>query len=274
MRIPREKIPGLVEAAERAAAVEERTLFAYLFGSAVEEDLPTIGDLDVAVYTSEGDIFKIAADMGTAFSRLTGLPGDFLDVRDLKEAPPSAAMKIVKTGRLLFCRDPLEHAEFIERLSNEYRQIQGLLREAYGPPMKVDHERLRKYCMVIQKNLAELDRLLAAHSEGEILRDRFNLAALKYFLIKLADAIAKVIVHLMARLKGEMVENCVELIEKADEAGLLPPDVLRSLKPLFWFRNALIHQFQEIDDLFLIHYSREGLDGFREFVNAVEKKFI
>ena len=133
MRLPREKLPELIEAARRAAEAEQRIVFAYLFGSAVEEGLITIGDLDVAVYASGGDFFKIAADLGTIFAKLTGLPGAFLDVRDLKEAPPSAAMKILKTGRLLFCRDPLEHAEFIERLSNEYRQIQGLLREAYGP---------------------------------------------------------------------------------------------------------------------------------------------
>lgn len=59
--------------------------------------------------------------------RRTGLSHEVLDVHTLNNAPVAAAMKIIKVGKLLFCRDPLLHAEYVENISNSRRRLAGIL---------------------------------------------------------------------------------------------------------------------------------------------------
>jgi len=140
--------------------------------------------------------------------------------------------------------------------------------------MKVDLERLRKYSMVIQKSVADMEQLLTMCSDKEILADWIKIAALKYLLIELAEATANVLQHLLARVKGEAVESYVGLIEKAESVQLLPADVLEPLKPFFRFGSVLIHRYWEIDDRRLVLHCRKGLRDFRVFVSAIEEKFV
>ena len=63
---------------------------------------------------------------------LTGFSPEVFDVHTLNTAPHSVAMGIIKHGRLLFCRDRLQHAYFLERVSNFRRRQAGLLSAAHG----------------------------------------------------------------------------------------------------------------------------------------------
>jgi len=109
--------------------------FAYLHGSVVDflrgkqSLLPR--DIDVAIYLTGGDWIRVELELQSEFYGRTGLSPEVLDVHTLNNAPLSVRMQTIKQGRLLFCRDRLAHADFIENVSNAFRQLAGLLETAY-----------------------------------------------------------------------------------------------------------------------------------------------
>lgn len=110
--------------------------FAYLHGSVLdfqrgEQSLPP-HDIDVAVYLTEGDGVGVELDMQLEFYRRTGLSPEVFDVHTLNNAPFVAVMEIIKCGKLLFCRDSLQHADFLESVSNSYRRLAGILEAAHA----------------------------------------------------------------------------------------------------------------------------------------------
>lgn len=129
-----------IETALRAilALLESQGLvgFAYLHGSTVDFLRGDHGmlphDVDVAVYLSEGDGRAVEIEMQTEFCRRTGLSPEIFDVHTLNNAPLTAAMGIIKHGKLLFCRDGVQHADFLERVSNRYRRMEGILAVAHA----------------------------------------------------------------------------------------------------------------------------------------------
>jgi hypothetical protein len=115
---------------------EERISFGYLHGSALEllsgEQRLAPRDIDVAIYLTGGDWMTIELELQTEFYRRTGLAPEVLDVHTLNHAPLSMSMRILRRGRLLFCRDPLQHADFLERISNSFRRLAGFFEAAYA----------------------------------------------------------------------------------------------------------------------------------------------
>lgn len=110
--------------------------FAYLHGSVLDfqrgERSILPHDIDVAIYLTEGDWVQVELELQSEFYRRTGLSPEVLDVHTLNNAPLSAGMEIIKGGKLLFCRDSLQHAEFLESLSNSCRRLAGFLEAAHA----------------------------------------------------------------------------------------------------------------------------------------------
>ena len=110
--------------------------FAYLHGSVLDfqrgEQSLLPHDIDVAVHLTEGDGVGVELDMQLEFYRRTGLSPEVFDVHTLNNAPFAAVMKIIKCGKLLFCRDSLQHADFLESVSNSYRRLAGILEAAHA----------------------------------------------------------------------------------------------------------------------------------------------
>jgi predicted nucleotidyltransferase len=110
--------------------------FAYLHGSVVDLQrrrqtiLPH--DIDVAIYLSEGDWVTVELRLQSEFYMRTGLSPEVFDVHTLNNAPVTVAMEIIKHGKLLFCRDPLQHAEYVEAISNSRRRLAGILEVAHA----------------------------------------------------------------------------------------------------------------------------------------------
>jgi len=66
------------------------------------------------------------------FYHRSELVSETLDIRSLNKTPLSVAIEIITKGKLLFCRDEVVHADYLEKVANSYRQLQGLIREAYA----------------------------------------------------------------------------------------------------------------------------------------------
>jgi uncharacterized protein YutE (UPF0331/DUF86 family) len=69
-----------------------------------------------------------------------------------------------------------------------------------------------------------------------------ELKAAKYLLIELAEAMSNCLQHLLAKEKGIAVNGYVDTIAKGCKEGFLSEELFAKLKPLFDFRNSLIHR--------------------------------
>lgn len=135
-RLEEEEVGAALKAAIALLESEESVSFAYLHGSVVDLQrrrqtiLPH--DIDVAIYLSEGDWVTVELRLQSEFYMRTGLSPEVFDVHTLNNAPVTVAMEIIKHGKLLFCRDPLQHAEYVEAISNSRRRLAGILEVAHA----------------------------------------------------------------------------------------------------------------------------------------------
>jgi len=134
----------------------------------------------------------------------------------------------------------------------------------------LDPKRLRRYCLTIQENVEDIRYLLSQYSDQELLEKRYLLKALKYSLIEIAEAMADVLQHMLAKLKGEAAESYLEVGEKARSANLMDSELLGRLMFFFKFRNLLVHRYWEIDNHRLVRETRKGYGDFESFIDNVE----
>lgn len=106
---------------------EQEVVFAYLYGSFVEED--AFHDVDVGVYFKSVEPDKatvMALALAQRLSERVGLP---VDVRVLNLAPMSFLYHVLR-GRLIFSRDDAHLAEVIEHTACLYLDLAPLLRQS------------------------------------------------------------------------------------------------------------------------------------------------
>jgi predicted nucleotidyltransferase len=99
---------------------------AYLFGSTARGDQGPLSDYDIAVQAASGltsrQRFQLKLDLIERLSR--SLKTDRIDVVILEDAPPLLAHRILKEGKILYCRNPLQRVRNEFRLLNEYLDFQ------------------------------------------------------------------------------------------------------------------------------------------------------
>jgi predicted nucleotidyltransferase len=135
-RLDEERIDTALKTIFTLLQSQELVSFAYLHGSVLDfqsgEQSVLPHDIDVAIYLTEGDWVSVELELQTEFYRRTGLSPEVFDVHALNSAPITAAMEIIRRGKLLFCRDPLQHADFLECVSNSCRRLAGILEVAHA----------------------------------------------------------------------------------------------------------------------------------------------
>jgi len=136
--------------------------------------------------------------------------------------------------------------------------------------MNVDIDKISRYLMEIKSRGYDLNRLLAGSTDAALLNDPWKLKGLKYTLVEIAEGMANTLQHILAKNMGEPVTGYVETILRAGDKGILPPEIVRKLKPFFDFRNSLIHRYWIISDEKLLSLTRENLGDFDVFVQAIE----
>jgi len=113
-----DRVPSVV-----AKIAEESDVVAmYAFGSLVESGLNPLSDMDFAVLLSDslskGERFLKSIDLFGLFNET--LKTDEVDLVILNDAPYGFADHILKTGRLLHCRDRGQLIDFIEKTKKVY----------------------------------------------------------------------------------------------------------------------------------------------------------
>jgi uncharacterized protein YutE (UPF0331/DUF86 family) len=112
--------------------------------------------------------------------------------------------------------------------------------------------------------------LLKKNSDADILKEPWVLKGLKYTLIEIAEAMANIVQHILAKDRGEPVVGYIETIIRAGEIGIVPDTLSKKIKPFFDFRNSLIHRYWFISDEKLLALVRENKTDFISFIEAIE----
>jgi uncharacterized protein YutE (UPF0331/DUF86 family) len=136
--------------------------------------------------------------------------------------------------------------------------------------MKIDTEKIQRYLMEIRARQHEIKELLSSSSDAELLKDLWVLKGLKYSLVEIAEAMANILQHILAKDRGEPVTGYIETVIRAEETNILPDHLSKKIKPFFDFRNSLLHRYWFISDEKLLSLVRENQIDFLTFIEAIE----
>ncbi len=124
-----------LDAFKQALARDDRIVFAYLYGSALEGGHAR--DVDIAVYARDGvDPFLLSADTALDLSRDTGIPPDDFDIRVINHVVERGDVfgllylrDVFQQGLLLDDKDSDQRGDVLERFGYRYRECEGLIQE-------------------------------------------------------------------------------------------------------------------------------------------------
>mgnify|MGYP006311735185 CR=1 FL=1 len=118
------KIPAVIE----KISADEDVMALYAFGSLAEGNLKPLSDLDFAVLLSsslnKSARFDKSIDLIGVFNQT--LKSDEVDLVIMNDDPIRFAFHILRTGKLLFCRDRGKLTDFIEKTTKRYLEFKPI----------------------------------------------------------------------------------------------------------------------------------------------------
>jgi uncharacterized protein YutE (UPF0331/DUF86 family) len=129
---------------------------------------------------------------------------------------------------------------------------------------------------IVRRKLAHLDRYLGeleAHRRiglEEYLAAAGPRRAVERLIQLIVETAIDINVHVATELEGQPPTDYRRSFSAAARLGLLPPDLAERLAPAAGLRNALVHDYADIDDARVHAAIPLVLDGFREYAHAVQ----
>lgn len=125
-----------VDAFTAVLARDDRIVFAYLYGSALENGQDA-RDADIAVYARAGvDPLLLSADTALSLSAETGIPPDSFDIRVINDIVTGGDVfgllylrNVLEHGTLLVDKDQGLRGDVLEHYGFRYRECEGLIQE-------------------------------------------------------------------------------------------------------------------------------------------------
>lgn len=116
--------------------------FAYLFGSYAKQDTGPLSDIDIAVYLDDSlDEYKRFDLRLELISRMSGIfKTDKIDLVILNDIDLALAYRVVKDGKIIYCKDELEQIRFEAKTMSLYFDNQYY----YNRHAKLSIERIAK----------------------------------------------------------------------------------------------------------------------------------
>lgn len=139
--------------------------------------------------------------------------------------------------------------------------------------MKLDHDRLQKYLDEIAAETIDAERLLQQKSQKQIdiVGNPTVLKSLKYSTIVIAEAIASVLQHILAKKHNTVIDGYTSVFVKSREKQILSDNLMTRLQPFIQFRNMLVHQYWRVDDQVFVQNLSDGLKDFHDFVTEINQ---
>jgi uncharacterized protein YutE (UPF0331/DUF86 family) len=134
-------------------------------------------------------------------------------------------------------------------------------------------KRLRLYLESIYQEMKTIRGALQL-PDDEIVASPLTLRGVKYSVVVIAEAIAGICQHILAKEHRIAVSGFGEALAQASAEGIIDQDLNRRLAPFLKFRNMLVHGYWKVDDSLFLDNLRRGIEDFAELADAVEKKFL
>ena len=139
--------------------------------------------------------------------------------------------------------------------------------------MKIDHDRLQKYLDEIAAETIDIEAVLEQlrKKSQDIAGDPTVLKSLKYSTIVIAEAIASVLQHLLAKKHNIVIDGYTSVFTKSTEYKVISTELMSRLQPFIHFRNMLVHQYWRVDDNLFVQNLSTGTNDFRDFVSEIKQ---
>ncbi len=139
--------------------------------------------------------------------------------------------------------------------------------------MKLDHDRLQKYLDEIATEAIDVEGLLKQEGQKHIdnVGNPTVLKSLKYSTIVIAEAVASVLQHILAKKHNTVIDGYTSVFTKSKEHKVISTELMARLQPFIRFRNMLVHQYWRVDNNVFENNLRNGLNDFRLFVAEIKK---
>jgi uncharacterized protein YutE (UPF0331/DUF86 family) len=137
----------------------------------------------------------------------------------------------------------------------------------------INHGRPQLYLDTLLKETDALQQALT-FSDEQILSKPFVLRGVKYSLIVIAEAMAEVCQHVLAKQHRTAMSGFSETLAKAASLGVLSDDLHERLAPFLRFRNTLAHGYWKVDDAQFVVNLRSGINDFNEFAKSIRDRFV
>ena len=121
----------------------------------------------------------------------------------------------------------------------------------------------------IQLCYSNIEKLLANKDEV-ILRDDTILAALERHFQKMVDAAIDINMHLIAESGLKTADDYQSTFSIIAEAGMLPVDFALKIAPSVGMRNAIVHQYGDVNKKLMISYIRNSFGQYVEYVKLID----
>lgn len=139
--------------------------------------------------------------------------------------------------------------------------------------MNLDHDRLQKYLDEIAAETIDVEGLfkLERQKKISIAGDQTVLKSLKYSTIVIAEAIASVLQHILAKKHNTVIDGYTSVFTKSREKQIISDNLMARLQPFIQFRNMLVHQYWRVDDNVFVQNLSAGLKDFHDFVIEINQ---
>ena len=129
----------LIKVIGRTLDDDQRVVFAYLYGSAVDEDA-SYHDIDIAVYAADQtEPHRLSADLKIALHKRTRLPADFFDIRIINDILKTGnaysfifLKNVFSANHMLVDKNREIRTDFLEAYAIKYRECEGFIQEVVG----------------------------------------------------------------------------------------------------------------------------------------------
>ena len=138
--------------------------------------------------------------------------------------------------------------------------------------MKVNTDLILKRIEEIEESINKLKNYTSVSKE-EFLKDKKNVDATKYQIIRAFEASFSICNHLCAKVLRKSPATYSECFELLAENKIIPNNLGKKFANIAKFRNIIIHLYWEVDDNEVYRNVKNGYKDFQIFVKEI-KKFI
>lgn len=133
----------------------------------------------------------------------------------------------------------------------------------------INQEIVKRKIDDIQLCYSKIEKLLVNRDE-DILRDDTILAALERHFQKMVDAAVDINMHLIAESGLRTADDYQSTFSIVAEAEMLPVDFALKIAPSVGMRNAIVHQYGDVNKKLMITHIRNGFGQYVEYIKLID----